>query len=202
MTLSPIEIRGEKVLAVEGLDEVNFFKALIEKLGYPEIDIFDIGGQSQFKKKLPTFVSMSGFSKVKSLGIIRDAENDKDSTFKSVQSTLRKCKLPVPNEPYVFSEGLPKIGVYIMPGTSEGRMLEDLCLMTVEDNPVMECITSYCNCVSQAIGPIKNLEKAKCQVFLAAMPEIVSSIGLAAMKDYWNFGSPCLEKLKSFLRML
>jgi len=36
-------------------------------------------------------------------------------------------------------------------------------------------------------------------VFLAAMPEIASSVGIGAQKGYWNFDSEELNGLRSFI---
>jgi len=43
------------------------------------------------------------------------------------------------------------------------------------------------------------MSKTKVQVFLASQPEIVNSIGLGASKNYWDFTSPVLDELKTFL---
>ena len=113
-----------------------------------------------------------------------------------------------PEKPGQFSDGHPKIGIFIMPGeTIEGTMLEDLCLETVKEQPAMKCVEEFSSCVSSLDSPPKNISKAKAQVFkaqvfLATQPGFVDSVGLGSQKGYWNFESPCLVELKTFLSHL
>jgi len=83
-------------------------------------------------------------------------------------------------------------------------MLEDLCLKTVENYKAMTCVNEYTSCISALESIPKNIPKAKvqvfkAQVFLAAQPEIVDSVGLGAQKKYWDFESSALDELKKFL---
>ena len=48
-------------------------------------------------------------------------------------------------------------------------------------------------------SPPNNFAKAKAQTFLAAMPNIVCSVGVAAQKQYWDFDSEVLTEIKLFL---
>lgn len=192
-------IRQKKVIAVEGKDEVNFFNALLKDIGITDFEIRDVGGKQQFKNKLPALVRMSGFSDVEVLAIIRDADNDANAAFKSISNILRKEGLKPATEAAQFSEGRPKIGIFIMPGNSDAGMLEDLCLKTVENHPAMDCVRPFVNCISELEESPNNIVKAKAQAFLAAMPELANSIGVGAQKGYWNFKSEKLTDLKSFI---
>lgn len=89
-----------------------------------------------------------------------------------------------------------------MPGKSQQGMLEDLCLKTVENQPAMKCVDIFVTCASNLKKKPKNLSKTKVQTYLAAMPEIVNSLGIGAKKGYWNFGSSELNDLKSFLEKM
>ena len=142
---------------------------------------------------------MTGFSDVKVLAIIRDADNDANAAFKSISNILRKEGLKPATKVTQFSDGIPKIGIFIMPGNSDAGMLEDLCLKTVENNPAMDCVRPFGNCISELEESPNNIVKAKAQAFLAAMPELANSIGVGAQKGYWNFKSEELTDLKSFI---
>lgn len=195
-------IQQKKVLAVEGKDEVNFFRALLTYVGITDIDVREVGGKRQFKTKLPALVRMSGFSDVEVLAIIRDADNNAKAAFKSIRNILKKEKLEPPNQVNQFSNGTPKIGIFIMPGNSDAGMLEDLCLKTVKDYPAMACTGSFIDCVLNLENPPNNIAKAKAQAFLAAMPKLANSVGVGAQKGYWNFESEELTDLKSFIDKL
>ena len=197
-------INSKKVVAVEGKDEINFFNALLEYMGVTDIDIREVGGKYRFPKKLPALVNASGFfladgsSFVTHLAIIRD--KDEDEAFKSIASIVENTGLTPPIKHSEYSNGKPKVGVFVMPGeTIDGTMLEDLCLKTVEKHEAMNCVNEYVSCISALKTIPKNIPKAKAQVFLAAQPEIVNSVGLGAQKKYWDFGSSALDELKSFL---
>ena len=205
----PSPIKLKKILAVEGKDEINFFKALLRHMDIKDFDIRKIGGKDQFPKKLPALLNARGFyladrsSFVTHLAIIRD--RDEDEAFKSIANIVKKAGLEPPTRPSEFSNGSPKVGVFVMPGkTIDGTMLEDLCLKTVENHKAMTCVNEYASCISALEPTPKNIPKAKvqvfkAQVFFAAQPEIVDSVGLGAQKKYWDFESHALDELKEFL---
>jgi hypothetical protein len=205
--LSPIN--SKKVIAVEGKDEINFFNALLRHMNITDFDIREIGGKDQFPKKLPALLKARGFyladgsSFVTHLLIIRD--KDEDGAFKSIATIVTNAGLKPPTKHSEFSNGSPKVGIFIMPGeTIDGTMLEDLCLKTVENHKAMTCVNEYASCISALEPTPKNIPKAKvqvfkAQVFLAAQPEIVDSVGLGAQKKYWDFESHALDELKEFL---
>lgn len=192
-------IREKKVLAVEGKDEVNFFDALLKHSRIAGFDIRDIGGKDKFKEKLPALVKARGFSDIEVLVVVRDADNDPDAAFDSVRDVLSSQKLDPPDQMNQFSDGNPRIGVFIMPGNSDTGMLEDLCLKTVEEHPAMKCVNAFTDCASVLKDPPKIMAKAKAQVFLAAMSDIANSVGVGAQKGHWNFDSDELDNLRSFI---
>ena len=57
----PKKFYSSKVLAVEGLDEYNFFVILLEKEGISGVEIFDVGGKDKFKKNMPVVIKTPGF---------------------------------------------------------------------------------------------------------------------------------------------
>lgn len=67
MSLKPREITREKLLLVEGKDEVNFFEALLEQSGIEGFEIIDVGGKGNFAKELKMLALLTGFEKVKTL---------------------------------------------------------------------------------------------------------------------------------------
>lgn len=207
---APISITSKKVIVVEGKDEKNFFDSLLRYLNINDFQIEEVGGKNQFKDKLPAlklrpgFFQADGSSLVTHLVVIRDQNGD--NALSSIKEILKKEGFTPPDNHGQFSKDHPKVGIFIMPGeTVEGTMLEDLCLKTVEDHPAMDCINEFASCVSKLETTPKNISKSKtavfkAQVFLAAQPESVDSVGLAAKKHYWNFDSPALDELKHFLK--
>ena len=193
-------IQLSKVMLGEGQDEVYFFDALLRQLQITDIEVREVGGKEQFKNKLPALTRMTGFSDVKTLAVILDADDNVDAAFKRAVRILADENLEPPKQPNQFSEGNPRIGIFIMPDNSKKGMLEDLCLKTVENKPAMECVDTFIECiVSELECHPSNMAKAKVQSFLAAMPKITKSLGMGAQKGYWDFDSDELTELIAFI---
>ncbi|MGV8120130.1 MAG: DUF3226 domain-containing protein [Candidatus Xenobiia bacterium LiM19] len=197
------EINKSTIIVVEGADEENLFESLLKKLGVSDYDVKKVEGKGNFKTKLPTLIKGSGFrSNVKTLLVVRDADENAESAFESIKNIIKKAGLKAPPKPGEFSKGVPRIGIFIMPGSSDKGMLEDLCLRSVEKHPAMKCVNEFSNCISKLDIPPRNLSKARAQAFLAAMPEIINCVGLGGRKNYWDFDSPAFSDLREFLKKL
>lgn len=203
---SPESITKKKLLAVEGKDEVIFFKELFKHMGmYDIVQVLDVAGKDNFKKEMPLLKKATGFSDLEAIVIIRDADNSYQSAFESIKGVLEKIEgLQVPNKPGEFSRGNPKVGVFIMPDNSSPGMLEDLCLETVKDKEEMECVKQFIACAKQLKNPPKekDIPKAQVQAFLAIKPDVPNSVGRGAQKKIWNFDAAELNPLKVFLSQL
>lgn len=205
--LKPIE--SPKILAVEGKDDKNFFDVLLENMNIRDCETRAVGGKDQFPIKFPLLLKASGFPLVTHIGIVRDKdEMKKTEAFESIVNIVRSVGFEPPAAHSQFSNGTPRVGIFIMPGDLiDGEKLEDLCLKTVENKEAMPCVNEFAACISALENTPKDIPKAKvqvfkAQVFLAAQPEIVNSMGLGAKKRYWDFNSSALDELKSFLNNL
>jgi len=202
------EVQLTKLLLVEGSDEVNFLNEFIKEIKIEDLEIRDYRGKNNFKNFFPALVATESFKKVKSLGIIRDADGNIQNAFISIRDVLKKIKndetiknrfknASLPDKNKEFSCGNPKIGVFII-----NPMLENLCLQMVEGTKNMSCVEDYLKCLhNNKIFP-KNEYKAKILTFLASMPEATNCIGHAAKKKYWDFESKCMDDIKKFLERL
>jgi hypothetical protein len=203
--LSPVSITKKKLLLVEGNDEKNFLEELFRHMRKEDIvDIHDVAGKYNFKKNMPTFMKTPGFNDVEAIAIVRDADDSCTSAFQSVEGVLKENSFLPPGRPGEFSQGNPKVGVFIMPDNVNSGMLEDLCLETVKEKEGMECVNRFIDCANQLENPPKekDIAKAKVQAFLAIMPGVLDMVGLGAKKRYWDFDSATLEPLKNFLSEL
>nr|VFK61081.1 MAG: hypothetical protein BECKUNK1418G_GA0071005_101534 [Candidatus Kentron sp. UNK]VFK69566.1 MAG: hypothetical protein BECKUNK1418H_GA0071006_10164 [Candidatus Kentron sp. UNK] len=199
-------------LAVEGKDERNFFEAMLRQLGIQDVQLVDIGGKDQFKTKFSTLYNLDGFQEVRSLGLIRDAEDKAaDAAFSSICSILKKYHLPIPDAPNTVIGGKNqqgkdiRVGIFIMPNNADQGMLEDLCLKSARTEPVFACVDQYMDCCLSALPENeqpRNPSKAKVQAYLATRKEIANSLGVGAHKGYWDFEHHCFGDIKRFLRAL
>jgi hypothetical protein len=110
---SQLKIESTKILAVEGQDEWYFFKNMLEKhLKITDVQLIDIGGESNFETELASIFILSGFSSVKKIGFVRDADNDAQKAFKKICKAIKDAlKLPAPETINNFTNNEPQIGV-------------------------------------------------------------------------------------------
>jgi hypothetical protein len=192
---------------VEGRDTFPFFMACLRELNLLHVvEIRNMGGIDELDAYLDTLQSISGFNRVTSLGIIRDAEAETaELAFESVCHSLRRAGLPVPTRPMTPTVGEERqVSVFILPDCANPGMLETLCLQAVQADPVMTCVDDYFQCAESrgAVIPTHWLPKARARVFLASRPRPHLLVGQAAHEGYWPWDNPAFDLLKQFLRAL
>lgn len=203
MSKSEIAIRKKKQLLVEGNDQRNFFEALISHVGCRHVQIQNFGGVNELHDFLPVFVNLPDFGLVESVGIVRDADDNAGAAFRSVQSALRAVALSTPPRAGQRSSGSPSVNVFIFPDGKAPGMLETLLNQSFADDPVSDCISTFFQCVKDLPGQwIQRPDKAHSYAYLATRPDPHVSVGVAAMKGYWNLHHPVFGPLRSFLTEL
>ena len=203
------EIKGQKLLLVEGKDEEVFFKIFLERKRIDGIQIMSSGGKEQFKILFPEIKKTPGFDEVSSLAVIHDADNDAQATFQRICSVLNNNNLNSPQKVSAFVSGSPRVGVFIIPDGKNTGKLESLCLSTVKSEGIIKCIDSFITCIEQesnsndnSYKKPKDVHKARCRAFLSAMEKDTPTLGVAAEKGYWDFNSEELNPLLDFLKQL
>jgi hypothetical protein len=195
------EIEVAKQLLFEGRDAERFFEALIKAAGLPGIQVQNFGGVDELHGFLKALVRTAAFrTRVSSLAIIRDAEDNPAAAFQSVCGVLRNVGLPVPSQPRIVETFTPRIGVLILPDETTPGMLETVCLQAIAEWPIMECVEEYFHCIQMRVGATpKNLDKAKVHAYLSSMVRPHLTFGQSAEAGYWPFENPIFDPLKEFL---
>lgn len=193
---------GRKVLIVEGKDERILVEYLQSILGL-EFEIIDAEGEDNINNQIKKFLTLSG-DKIVSLGVLRDANNSPSSIFQGFIDCLRSIKnieINIPEEIGIFPIGLPKAGIFILPGDSQPGHLEDLLLQTANQE-IIECVDLFIKCIKSKDYKLEFKEhKARMKAYLAIMPKHEVSTARSGLKEkYFNLDSPQLGKLKSFLQ--
>ncbi|MCY3709571.1 MAG: hypothetical protein OXG26_11805 [Caldilineaceae bacterium] len=189
---------------VEGNDQRNFFSAFTRHLYLNNVQIQNYGGVDELRDFLSALANMSGFHTVQSVGIVRDAETSAASALQSVQSSLTRAGLPVPEGPETPSGGNPSVNVLILPGRDRPGMLETLLCETFAGSPEDDCINSFFDCITEAgVGEIKRFDKSRAWAFLTTKPNPHHSVGFAAAKGYWgDLDQPVFSGIRDFLKSL
>lgn len=197
---TPTDIESDQLAACQSV-----CNALLAHATTSDIQIQDFGGIGDMRHFLTALTGTAAFQQnmVKSLGIIRDAEDNATGAFQSVRSALAAARLPVPSAPNQPAGENPRVSVFILPDNKEPGMLETLCLAAVTDDPVMPCVETYLECVRQyAAAPPQNLPKAKAQAFLASRERPGLRLGEAAHGGCWPWDAPTFAPMKQFLQAL
>lgn len=141
----PEKIHKEHLILCEGEDEKQFLIAYLNSKERAENDsrfessvqVWNFGGNEQLKDGLAVVRRTEGFSKLKTILIIRDAENDAARAIRQIQSSLAENSFSVPTEPGEWSgESAPFISFLLFPtlGKDVGNgTLEHLCMKIIKE---------------------------------------------------------------------
>jgi len=194
-------IECSKVVASEGKSDLYVLEALAKSIGIEDIEFRELGGKSSLTTKLESLRKSSGFDKVVSLLVVRDADLDACSAWVSIRGALSSAGFPAPHRVCEFVNGAPKVAALILPPDSSQGELEDWLLMSIAKQSVMTCVNQFFNCLdSVSVAQPRQLAKAKANVFIASKPEPHVSVGVAAQKGYWHLEHECFSEVKRLLR--
>ena len=191
------------LVAVEGKEEVLLVKALARHMHLSGVDVWDTAGKAGLTAMLESFQAADGHERLRSLGVIQDADENHRSTFESVRSALKAAGLPVPGAELEPAGEYPRVAVLVIPAGGRRGALEDVCLSSVQDDPAMECVDRYFQCLEDAgISAPSHLAKARTRVFLASRKKPELRLGEAAQEGYWPFDCESFANLRRLLILL
>lgn len=213
-----IKSNAKHLILCEGVDEKFFFiwfldyfknKSISDYCKYDEIQIEDIGGNSDFVDQLGVWKMVSGFEKLKTVGIIRDAEQDSARALQSIQHCFSCNDMPQPTDCFEFAkseDGSISTVFGILPGTKTEKKwddgtLEDLCLkilMDSQSSEKMNWIYEFLNKSQEKFNNrIGHMHKAKLHTYFSSNePFIGLKIGEATRSHAFNLESDALVNFK------
>lgn len=203
-------IEQSRLLLVEGNDDVQFFRRIIQRRQSEGMQVIEFGG----KDKLGEFLTNVLVPRIRAtdivhiIGVVRDADCDYDRAFQSVGDSLRRAGLPVPGAPVTYADGTLdgaalQVSVYIMPDNAAGGDLETLILRAVEGSPALECVDRYIACLKAKTLTVQHERKARLHAFLASDPgDPTLQPGQAIDAGIIPWNSPAFDDVHKFLDML
>ena len=203
-----ISIRTARQVLVEGNDEVYLFRALVKHVGaeFREIQFHPYGGKTKLRDFLETFTSLSDFDRVHSLAVVADADSNRSSAIDRIRGALRNAGLSDPPKPLEVSAAeTPKTCWLVVPHESSGQMLEDVCLQSIKDDPALQCVDEFIDCViSNCSNPPKENERPKARVhaYLSSRERPDLLLGQAAQAQVWNFDAAPFLPFRTLLNLL
>ena len=181
----------------EGVDVHRFLIYACNAYQKSDIQVVSFGGNSELRTFLEALENLENFSRVKTLVIARDAETDVTSAVDSVKSAFRNIKLPVPSEPFQFQQGDgTKTAFMLFPGPDRYNQcqtgtIEDLCLATISEDPLLDCVNAFLECAKQNQDSDEKLRhewKSKLYAYLAGKDDHAGKkLSQAAKNNVWNW---------------
>jgi hypothetical protein len=201
------QIKKEKLLLAEGTDVHRFLIYACEAYEKSNVQVIDFGGIDDLRPFLQELMTMENFSKVKTLVIARDAETDVNVAITQVVSTLRNVSLPVPQKPFQFtSNDHIKTALMLFPGPDpngkcHNGTIEDLCLKTVDDSHLLQCVDIFLECAKESNEDIRHPWKSKLYAYLAGKDDHAGKkIGQAARDKVWDFNHDAMVPFKKIIQ--
>ncbi|KKL57355.1 hypothetical protein LCGC14_2236250, partial [marine sediment metagenome] len=115
---------------------------------YQDVQVMNFGGNDELPNFLSDLTNMDKFDEVNTIVISRDAETDADAAIMSIQDAIQhannknSANIPIPQESFKYTNNQKssmKVAFMIFPGPEhQNGRLEDLCLSTVENDPLLK----------------------------------------------------------------
>ena len=197
-------------ILVEGKDEVNLLEALKRELPsrYRRFGTIEAGGKDQFRVRLRALLADERRDGISAIGVMRDADRNAESAFESVKNGISGIDLMPPEKHGRYSDGVPRIGIFIAPdGESEGS-IESLCRLSVENDGASLCAKDYIDCLGKrgltrwSDNNRAMEDKAFMHAFLASLKDPLTRAGEAALQGIWNFDDEAFVRLVEFVKDL
>ncbi len=201
--IAPQQISRSVQLLVEGNDQRNFFEALVKDMYRDDIQVQNFGGVNDLRTFLSLWSRLLDSSKIRSVGIVRDAEISAQAAFQSVQGALKNAGLDVPDRPRQLTNSSPNISVLILPDDNNSGMLETLLCRTFTDTQMNSCINEFFECIQTATtSKLHRPDKARAHAYIVTQRDPHISVGVAALRGYWTLDHPALSSVRQFLQTL
>lgn len=201
-----VKITKTKLMLAEGRDAELFLVWACRKYySGQDVQVMDFGGVNELPNFLKLLSSDESYAQVKSVVIARDAENNVKSAVESITSAMQQTGMPVPSKPFEYAQANSLRSAFMIfpgPNHKEGT-LEDLCLLTVEDDNAMECVNDFFKCVKKRGESLPRCHKNRLHCFLSGKDKFVgSSIGQASYKGAWDPDHSALAPFKAIIEQI
>ena len=199
-----LRLESDWLVLVEGKDEVNLFRALIQhRLAEiaSDIQIVDVGGKEKFPANISAIqIAVQTRPTLRFIGVVRDADDNPDGAFQSVCAQLRNAEFEPPDRHASFSDSIPSVGVFIVPDGSQPGAIETLCRRSVEGSDTARCVEQYLCCLAaEEAMESSSCDKSFTHAYLAASRNPVARVGEGAQIGAWDLESHVFNELVDFL---
>ncbi|PFV89685.1 hypothetical protein COL08_27885 [Priestia megaterium] len=196
------EIEKKKLILTEGNDALEFCICALEAYGVEDVQVMDFGENEQLKDFLSL---LKYFPDIEKILIIRDTGIDSDAAQYKIKSDLINAGYYAPQEAFVFGGSRPEIAYALFSsiesnGSLKYGSLEDLCLSTLETDPIMEHVNSMATFFIEDGISILYPHKTKLHAYLAFKDPFVGlKLGEAAKAKAFDWNHPSMSKFNKII---
>ncbi len=206
-----VRARASRKLLVEGSDDQHVILALCSKHRLPvTFDVVDNRGVGNLLKSVNVWLKTSS---LEILGTILDADEEIDKRWNEVKSRLEHAGYHLPNHPVkggtiLRQQGLPVVGIWLMPNNASSGMLEDFLKYLIPDGDLLlpEAEHTLDRLELEQINGYKHVHRSKSllHTWLAWQDSPGMPIGIAITHSYLDtnteLGSEFIEWLQKLFR--
>ena len=173
-----------------------------------DIQVFRIDGINNLPDYLENFKKFDGFSNVRKLMVIRDADEDVQSSVRMVQTSFSKNGFNIPESCNQWTDtgNTVSTGFTLMPSCSNKPVpgaIEDLCwsILTVDNDQICADIRQFVNDIKNRYHTIQTHEhKSRLHTYFSVNENLISlKIGEAAKAGAFDWYSKNLNTLHDFI---
>ena len=197
-------------LVVEGSDDMHVFWSLLKHYKVPEtFKVREKGGVEALLESLDVELDEPG---LKQLGIVVDADSDFQGRWNALRNKLTNYGYKtVPSKPDVngtilVEDGLPTVGIWLMPENTLPGMLEDFLHFLVPSGDdlwtLVEEVIQDVESREDCRFLLKHRSKAKIHTWLAWQGEPGKPLGQAITARYLDANAEHAQKLIAWLSNL
>lgn len=194
------------LLLVEGKHDAVFFERLRQDRRIAELEIFAYGGKDNMRAELGELIKGlregPGFSRLVSLGVVRDADTDVAAAQAAITGALTAAGLAVPPAVATRAGTGPAIAYMVLPDETTNGALEELCFRSLDHDPALGCVSGYFECLAAIPGGVyQSGPKQRMRVLLSARRR-EETLDRAIEGGYVPLGSAVFDKAAAFLEAL
>jgi hypothetical protein len=201
-------MKKNKILLVEGNDDMHVVKALCQKFNLPELfDVEDCKGIENILKRIPGQFKVP---EIETVGIIVDADINLQNRWNSLKNELSKIGFNMPDN--ISENGLininetQKVGVWLMPNNNANGMLEDfISFLVPKDDKLLQLVdTALNNIEKQKLNKYLSIHKSKAKIhtWLAWQEDPGTPMGQGITKRYLSTDEEICKKFVDWLTEL
>ncbi|MGO8672549.1 MAG: DUF3226 domain-containing protein [Capsulimonadaceae bacterium] len=210
MPKKPFIIEKQRLIIAEGADAYYFLIWAYQAYNRSDIQVFDFGGvgSHDLRHFLAAIRNMEHFDSVQTLLIARDAETDAAAAIDSARYHLEQAGFAKPDAPFSFTNSDVRTGIVLFPGFDDidgirhyrNGALEDLCLATVTNDPLMQCVDDYMTCAVEQGPALRHPHKSRLHAYLSCKSEHAGKkLSEAARDGAFDWNHPALAPLKEMI---